>query len=120
LRRDQTLAEHTTECETAKRLRPKEPGRWIEVNWDNELHRRFECRIRVLVQDEKGALARVAAEIGESDANIVHVGMDDNHSSALTELRFTIQVEDRVHLARLMRNVRSILGVARILRERNS
>jgi GTP pyrophosphokinase len=120
LRRDQTLAVHTIDCEIAKRLRPKEPGRWIEVKWDNGLHRRFECRIRVLVQDEKGALARVAAEIGESDANIVHVAMDDNHTSVLTELRFTIQVEDRVHLARLMRNVRSISGVARILRERSS
>lgn len=120
LRRDQTLAVHTTDCEIAKRLRPKEPGRWIEVKWGNELHRRFECRIRVLVQDEKGALARVAAEIGESDANIVHVGMDENHSTVLTELRFTIQVEDRIHLARLMRNVRSIAGVARILRERSS
>ena len=118
LRRDQTLSVHTADCEMAKRLRTKEPGRWIDVNWASELHRRFECRIRVLVQDEKGALARIAAEIGESDANIVHVGMDEGHASLLTELSFTIQVEGRVHLARLMRNVRRVPGVARILRER--
>ena len=118
LRRDQTLSVHTADCEMAKRLRTKEPGRWIDVNWASELHRRFECRIRVLVQDEKGALARIAAEIGESDANIVHVGMDEGHASLLTELSFTIQVEGRVHLARLMRNVRRVHGVARILRER--
>ncbi|MEY3263726.1 MAG: hypothetical protein RL717_1203, partial [Pseudomonadota bacterium] len=96
LRRDQTLSVHTADCEMAKRLRTKEPGRWIDVNWASELHRRFECRIRVLVQDEKGALARIAAEIGESDANIVHVGMDEGHASLLTELSFTIQVEGRV------------------------
>ncbi len=119
LRRDQSLLVHTAECETAKRMRVKEPGRWIDVNWDSELHRRFECRIRILVRDEKGVLARVAAEIGESDANIVHVGMDDGHADSLTELRFTVQVEGRVHLARLMRNVRSVAGVARILRERS-
>ena len=118
LRRDQTLSVHTADCEMAKRLRTKEPGRWIDVNWASELHRRFECRIRVLVQDEKGALARIAAEIGESDANIVHVGMDEGHASLFTELSFTIQVEGRVHLARLMRNVRRVHGVARILRER--
>ncbi len=118
LRRDQTLSVHTADCEMAKRLRTKEPGRWIDVNWASELHRRFECRIRVLVQDEKGALARIAAEIGESDANIVHVGMYEAHASLLTELSFTIQVEGRVHLARLMRNVRRVHGVARILRER--
>jgi GTP diphosphokinase / guanosine-3',5'-bis(diphosphate) 3'-diphosphatase len=37
----------------------------------------------------------------------------------MKQLHFTIQVEDRIHLARLMRNVRRIPGVARILRERN-
>ncbi|MEY3579427.1 MAG: hypothetical protein RI984_531 [Pseudomonadota bacterium] len=119
LRRDQTLSVHTADCETAKRLRTKEPGRWIEVNWATEPNRRFESRIRVLVQNEKGALARIAAEIGESDSNIVHISMDESVNSDLTDLRFTIQVEDRIHLARLIRNVRSINGVARILRERS-
>ena len=119
LRRDQSLLVHTADCETAKRMRVKEPGRWIEVNWASELYRRFECRIRILVHNEKGVLARVAAEIGESDANIVHVAMDEGHENMMTELRFTVQVEDRVHLARLMRNVRSVVGVARILRERS-
>ena len=119
LRRDQTLSVHTADCETAKRLRTKEPGRWIEVNWATEPNRRFESRIRVLVQNEKGALARIAAEIGESDSNIVHISMDESVTSDLTDLRFTIQVEDRIHLARLIRNVRSINGVARILRERS-
>jgi guanosine-3',5'-bis(diphosphate) 3'-pyrophosphohydrolase len=64
-------------------------------------------------------LARVAAELGESDANIVYVAMDDDKDQVLQQLRFTVQVEDRIHLARLMRNVRAIPSVARILRERS-
>jgi len=71
------------------------------------------------VHNEKGALARVAAEIGESDANIVYVVMDDEKDGSMQQIRFTIQVEDRVHLARLMRNVRALPSVARILRERS-
>jgi guanosine-3',5'-bis(diphosphate) 3'-pyrophosphohydrolase len=118
LRRDQTLSVHAAECEVAKRLRTKEPGRWIDVSWASEHARRFESRIRVLLQDEKGALARLAAEINESDSNIVHVGMDEGRSSPFTELRFTVQVEDRIHLARLIRNVKRVKGVERILRER--
>ena len=86
--------------------------------WGSDLNRRFDCRVIVLVTNERGVLARVAAEIGESDANITFVGMDEDHDSILTQLRFTVQVEDRVHLARMMRNVRSITGVTRILRER--
>lgn len=109
---------HASDCDVAKRQRSKEPDRWIDVIWDSELTRRFDCRVKVLVENEKGVLARVAAEIGESDANITYVGMDDDREQLMKQLHFTIQVEDRIHLARLMRNVRKIPGVARILRER--
>ena len=118
LKRDQGIVVHTTDCDIAKRQHAKEPDRWIELVWDTELTRRFDCRIKILVDNEKGVLARVAAEIGESDANITYVGMDDDRDHLMKQLHFTVQVEDRIHLARLIRNVRKIHGVARILRER--
>ena len=118
LRRDQGLVVHTSDCMPAKRLRMKEPDRWIAVQWGNELNRRFDCRIRLLINNEKGILARVAAEIGESDANISYVGMDEDEEHVMTQLRFTIQVKDRVHLAHLICNLRGVGGVKRVERER--
>ncbi len=118
LRRDQGLVVHTADCSSAKRLRMKEPDRWIAVQWGAELNRRFDCRIRLLINNEKGILARVAAEIGESDANISYVGMDEDEEHVMTQLRFTIQVKDRVHLAHLIRNLRQVAGVNRVERER--
>jgi GTP pyrophosphokinase len=118
LRRDQGLVVHTGDCSQAKRLQGKEPDRWIAVQWGNELNRRFDCRIRLLINNEKGILARVAAEIGESDANITYVGMDEDDEHMMTQLRFTIQVKDRVHLAHLIRNLRRVAGVNRVERER--
>jgi len=119
LKRDQGITVHVVDCEVARRQRNKEPDRWIDVVWGNDLNRRFDCRIMLLLKNERGVLARVAAEIGESDANITFVGMEDDKDQLLTQLRFTVQVEDRIHLARLMRNVRRIPGVTRLLRERN-
>jgi GTP pyrophosphokinase len=119
LKRDQGIVVHALDCEVARRQRNKEPDRWIDVAWGSDLNRRFDCRIMLLVKNERGVLARVAAEIGESDANITYVGMEDDKDQLLTQLRFTVQVEDRKHLARLMRNVRRIPGVQRLLRERN-
>ncbi|MFJ2989472.1 RelA/SpoT family protein [Collimonas sp. NPDC087041] len=119
LKRDQGLVVHAEDCNIAKRQRNKDPDRWIEVLWGEDLNRRFDCRIKVLVHNDKGILARVAAEIGDSDANIIYVNMDDDKDQMMTQLVFTIQVEDRVHLARLMRNVRRIRGVTRILRDRS-
>jgi guanosine-3',5'-bis(diphosphate) 3'-pyrophosphohydrolase len=75
---------HTATARKAKRLRAKEPDRWIAVQWGNELNRRFDCRIRLLINNEKGILARVAAEIGESDANITYVGMDEDDEHMMT------------------------------------
>jgi guanosine-3',5'-bis(diphosphate) 3'-pyrophosphohydrolase len=118
LRRDQGLVVHTTDCLPAQRMRAKEPDRWIAVQWGNDLNRRFDCRIRLLINNEKGILARVAAEIGESDANITYVGMDEDDENMMTQLRFTIQVTDRVHLAHLIRNLRRVAGVNRVERER--
>jgi len=118
LRRDQGLVVHTCDCVPAKRVRAKEPDRWIAVQWGEELNRRFETRIRLLINNEKGILARVAAEIGESDANITYVGMDEDDEGTMTQLRFTIQVQDRVHLAQLIRNLRRVTGVNRVERER--
>ncbi|MGI4936454.1 MAG: ACT domain-containing protein, partial [Janthinobacterium lividum] len=118
LKRDQSLTVHVVDCEVAKRQHAKEPERWIDVNWGTEISRRFDSRIMILVHNEKGVLARIAAEIGESDANIIFVGMDDDRDTKMQQFRFTIQIEDRVHLARLMRNVRRVPGVARIVRER--
>jgi GTP pyrophosphokinase len=119
LKRDQGVLVHALDCEVARRQRNKEPDRWIDVVWGADLNRRFDCRIMLLLKNERGVLARVAAEIGESDANIIFVGMEDDKDQLLTQLRFTVQVEDRVHLARLMRNVRRIPGVQRLLRERS-
>jgi GTP pyrophosphokinase len=45
--------------------------------------------------------------------------MDEDKEHVLHQLRFTIQVKDRVHLAGLLRNVRRVAGVNRILRERS-
>jgi GTP pyrophosphokinase len=118
LRRDQGLVVHTCDCLPAKRLRVKEPDRWIAVQWGEELNRRFDCRIRLLINNEKGILARVAAEIGESDGNITYVGMDEDDENMMNQLRFTIQVKDRVHLAHLIRNLRRVAGVNRVERER--
>ncbi|MFZ4527916.1 MAG: RelA/SpoT family protein [Undibacterium curvum] len=118
LKRDQGLVVHTDDCEHAKRLHAKEPDRWIDVTWGEELNRRFDTRIAVTIKNERGALARIAAEIGEADVNISHVNMEDGDANDMTHIHFTIQVDSRAHLAKIMRSIKHLNGVHRILRER--
>ncbi|MFC7297045.1 RelA/SpoT family protein [Herminiimonas aquatilis] len=118
MKRDQSLTIHNIECDIARRQRSKEPDRWIDVTWGADIDRRFDCNITLLARNEKGILARIAAEISESDSNITHVGMDEDKEHSITYLHFTVQIEDRVHLARVMRNLRAIPGVTRLLRHK--
>lgn len=119
LKRDQGLVVHADNCSIAKRLHIKEPDRWIDVTWGADLNRRFDCRIAVTATDERGTLARITAEISESGANISYVNMEHGGNGEPAVVHFTIQIEDRTQLARLMRSVRRLPGVGKIWREQS-
>jgi GTP pyrophosphokinase len=110
------LVIHHTECLHASRHIAREPDKWVNVAWGEGLNRNFDCRIRIMVHEEKGILARVTTEISQSDANIIHVAMSkaDDH---FTQFQFTIQVEDKTHLDNLLRRVRHVPGVTQVERE---
>ncbi|MBN3723759.1 RelA/SpoT family protein [Burkholderia sp. Ac-20379] len=114
------MAIHTTDCRVAQRIHRRDPGRWIDVAWAPQPGRLFDVTVKVLVKNTKGIFARVAADITSADANIVHIAMDEDLSHESTILRFVIQVGDRVHLANVMRRVRTNPDVMRIMRERSS
>ncbi len=58
----------------------------------------------------------MAATISEGGSNIDNVAMEDGDEGAYTSMHFTVQVEDRIHLARLMRSLRKIQEVVRLNR----
>lgn len=109
------MAIHTTACRVAQRIHRRDPGRWIDVAWAPQ-----PGRLKALVKNTKGIFARVAADITSADANIVHIAMDEDLTHESTVLRFVIQVSDRVHLANVMRRVRTNPDVMRIMRERSN
>jgi len=116
IKKGQGMVVHTHDCPTAAKSRA-DPDKWLEVEWAAELGRLFDVSIRVTVINQRGVLAKVAAAIAEHDSNIGNVSMDDDHST-YTGMQFTLQVSDRLHLARIMRGLRHIPEVIRIARMR--
>jgi Guanosine polyphosphate pyrophosphohydrolases/synthetases len=57
----------------------------------------------------------VAAAIADSDSNIDNVSMDEERGM-YTTMQFTIQVQNRLHLARVMKSLRRIPQVVRLTR----
>ena len=106
---------HTHDCPAISQFRA-DPDKWIDVEWDPETKKLFEVNIKLVVANQRGVLAKTAAIIADENSNIENVHMDEEDGSAYAAMNFTLQVEDRDHLARVMRSLRQIPEVVRITR----
>ncbi len=113
------LVIHTHDCPAIAKFR-HDPDKWLDVEWDPEIRRLFKVGLKLTVANQRGVLAKVAAVISEAGSNIDNIGMDEGDDSAYTSMHFTVQVEDRVHLAKLMRSLRKINEVVRLNRIKGS
>ncbi len=114
IRRGHGLVVHTHDCSTLARQRG-ERNDWVDVDWDPEVRGSFDVGLRIVVQNQRGVLAKIAAAMAEENSNIVNVSMDDDRGQT-TSIYFALQVNNRVHLANLLRRVRRIPEVVRVYR----
>ncbi len=105
---------HTESCHNVVKYR-KHPEQWIDVHWEQGIKGVFPVGLRVEVKNQRGVLAMVAAAISELDANIDTVSIEERDGLS-TAMDFTVEVRDRVHLAQIMRRIRSQETVIRIIR----
>jgi len=105
---------HTQNCKNVADYRAK-PEKWIDVQWESQIDGEFPVEVRMVVVNQRGVLATIAAAIAEMDANIENVAMEER-DGMYTTLTFTVTVHNRQHLARIMRHLRSLEMVVRINR----
>ncbi|MDB5743469.1 MAG: (p)ppGpp synthetase SpoT/RelA, partial [Polaromonas sp.] len=107
---------HTDDCVLAKRLQQRDAERFIAVDWSDEATRTFETNLLVTVSNGKGVLAKVASALANAEVDITHVDMGNEPANGVIDLRFSVAVRDRVHLAAAMRNVKRTVSVLRVHR----
>ncbi|MFP4611169.1 MAG: bifunctional GTP diphosphokinase/guanosine-3',5'-bis pyrophosphate 3'-pyrophosphohydrolase [Thiohalophilus sp.] len=105
---------HTEDCKNVAEYRNR-PEKWIDVEWEQEIEGEFPIDIRMLVHNQRGVLATIAATISEMEANIENVSIEERDGLHST-LSFTVSVKNRQHLARIMRRLRKLDMVSRIHR----
>jgi GTP diphosphokinase / guanosine-3',5'-bis(diphosphate) 3'-diphosphatase len=117
LGRGEGLTVHTRDCGVGQRVFGRDSERWLPVEWSDHPTRAFEASVQVLVENGKGVLARVAAAVAGTETDITHIDMGQEHASAHTELKLTLAVRDRQHLAdvlRVLRRAPSVLKAQRV------
>jgi GTP pyrophosphokinase len=106
---------HTHDCPVIGKMK-REPEKWLDVEWAPETRKAFSVNIKLLVSNQQGVLAKVAAEISQNDSNIENVSVEPGDSPAYSNIHFTLQVYNRLHLAQTMRGLRRLPEVIRITR----
>jgi len=105
---------HRQECRNIGELR-RQDSHWLYVQWEAKQMKTFSTEIRVETDNRRGVLATVASEISDMGSNIENVSMEEQDGLTST-LKFVMSVEDRRHLANIIRRVRSLAHVLRINR----
>ena len=106
---------HTHDCPVIRKMK-REPDKWLDVEWAPETRKQFSVNIKLLVSNQQGVLAKVAAEISHNDSNIENVSVEPGDSPAYSHIYFTLQVYNRLHLAQIMRGLRRLPEAIRISR----
>jgi len=93
----------------------KQPDKWISVTWRPAVDQVFHVEIKVEVTNRMGVLAQVAAAISGTQTNIDRVSLVERDSDSST-LIFELLVQDRRHLARVIRAIRAMPEVLKVSR----
>ncbi len=111
------LVVHRETCNNVADLRSKREN-ITEVDWSATVGGEFLTELRVEVESERGIIASLATRIAETKTSIegIHVKERDAQHSVIT---LTIAVRSRVHLADVMRRVRTMRSVTRASRAKN-
>ncbi|HTM58729.1 MAG TPA: bifunctional (p)ppGpp synthetase/guanosine-3',5'-bis(diphosphate) 3'-pyrophosphohydrolase [Burkholderiales bacterium] len=115
IKKGQGLVVHQSDCPSIVRSRKNEPDQWLDVEWDPRTNRLFQAAVHVMVENQRGVLARVASQIAEAGSNIDSITTEDDRG-LFTTMHMVLEVMNRQHLARVMRSLRRLPDVKKITR----
>ncbi len=87
------------------------------MEWEDGVEGNFPVDIRVEVANQRGVLATLAANVAETGANIDNVSLEER-DGVHAAIFLTVSVSGRLHLARIMRRLRTVPEVLKITRVR--
>jgi len=91
------------------------PDKCIQLSWSKDVTGEFNVELRVELEHQRGLIALLAGSVNAADGNIEKIGMDER-DGRISVVQLVVSVHDRVHLARVIKKLRTINGVTRITR----
>ena len=108
---------HRDTCKNMAELRSK-PQEIMGVRWEPNVAKEFSVELRIELEHERGIIAVAASTVTEAHANIERINMIEKDAH-LGIVNMVITVRDRVHLANVIKRLRSIKAISKIFRVRS-
>lgn len=111
---DKGLVVHRVSCANVRELR-KHPDRCVDVAWAAITEGMFRVAVKITASNIPGVLANISGSIAEAGSNIEKVAITESNPETSTML-FNLSVENRDHMARVLRRLRRNSKVLRVTR----
>ena len=105
---------HADDCNNIADIRDN-PEKCIAVSWDPEVEGEFSVELRVELENQRGIIATLATTITGAEANIEKISTVER-DARFSIVNLSLNVKNRVHLARVMKRVRLIKPVTKVTR----
>ena len=107
---------HLDSCKNIGEIRHN-PEKCIQLSWPKDVTGEFNVELRVELEHQRGLIALLASSVNAADGNIEKISMDER-DGRISVVQLVVSVHDRVHLARVIKKLRTLTGVIRITRAR--
>jgi len=105
---------HMDTCRNISEVRHN-PEKCIQLAWAKDVTGEFNVELRVELEHQRGLIALLAGSVNAADGNIEKISMDER-DGRVSVVQLVVSVHDRVHLARVIKKLRTLPGVMRITR----
>jgi GTP pyrophosphokinase len=98
---------HTADCERLAELQDQPPDRWLDLKWSPDAKHEIQVgRLKIGVNNERGALGAMCNTIAEHGGNITNLRII-NRAPLVFDLLVDIEVRDAKHLANIITGLRA-------------
>ena len=108
------LVVHREDCRNLLEMR-EHPERMMNLRWDEEAEGLYSVGLRLESENRRGIIAVVATRLSTVGMNIDRISTTDKDAQ-YTYVDIELQVRSRIHLARIMKRLRTVEGVRRVIR----
>ena len=111
---DRGLVVHRENCRNLDDLR-EQPERLMPLRWDDQIEGTYPVALRIEMANQRGMIATLATKLSAIDLNIERISTQDE-SVHFSNIIIELQLNSRVHLARVMKRIRVMEGVRKVVR----